>query len=172
MRERRPPGGGPQHDCIAFYKGELVDDDVLAWILELAVNGYITEAGMSLYLIPKAVYDQAKRKAPFPSVKKKDCIPLRNFLPKMYSVTKPSNRRNSDSKPLYQRPPEYPTRNAGAPGRGRHKRNKTCLICGSLLQTQRAGAKYCSKGCKQAAYRARRFNAINIVRPDANAPGE
>lgn len=38
---------------IAFYKGDLVDDVVLAWAIELATYGYITEAGMDLNLIPK-----------------------------------------------------------------------------------------------------------------------
>ena len=167
MRERRLPDGGIRHNCIAFYKGELVDDDVLIRVIEYATHGYITEAGMNLYLIPVKVYEQAKRdaiervkpedknKEPWPSVRKTDCIPLTSFLPENYCVTKPRNRRTHDSKVLMPRPLEGTNRNACTLAQVTVNRNANCPSCGSSLSKKRRDAKYCSSKCRQVAYRSR-----------------
>ena len=177
MRERRPPGGGPRHNCIAFYKGELVDDDVLTWAIELATYGYITEAGMDLYLIPIKLYEQATREQQAkadeyarrrrkvepnfksgpasPSIKKWDCIPLKSFLPEIYCVTKPRNRRTHDSKVLVPRPLEGVNRNACTVAPPSTNRNGICLYCQSGFAGKRRDANYCSSKCRQAAHRAK-----------------
>ena len=177
MRERRPPDGGPSYNCIAFYKGDFVDDDVLAWAIELATYGYITEAGMSLYLIPIKAYEQASRDQQTkadeyarrrrkiepkfksgpagPSIKKCDCIPLTSFLPEIYTVTRPRNRRNHVSRVLIPGPLEGTNRNASTLAKGSTNRNANCPSCGSSLTGKRADAKYCSTACRQVAYRLR-----------------
>jgi hypothetical protein len=154
-------------NCIAFHKGDLVDDWVLAQAVELATNGYITEAGKNLYLIPIQVYEQAKRdairrarpeakkKAPFPLIRKKDCIRLTNFLPKKHKSGKPRLSRNYVSNPLIPVPPAGVNRNACTLDKGVAKGNGMCVICSASLRTMRRGSKYCGRACKQAAYRSR-----------------
>ncbi len=152
-------------NCIAFYKGELVVDWILAQAVELATYGYITEAGKNLYLIPNKVYEQAKRdaikrarpkakkKAPFPLVKKKDCIRLTIFLPKSHDSEKGRLSRNLISNPLIPRLPEGAKRNASTLVHIDAKRNATCPQCGESLAQKRSDAKFCCKACKQAAHR-------------------
>lgn len=163
--------------CIAFYRGSQISDNVLAWVLELATNGYITEAGMGLYLIPIKLYEQAKRDQQAkadeyarrrrkiepnfksgpasPSIKKWDCIPLTSFLPEYYCVTGPGNRRNHDSKVLIPMPLERDNRYASTLAKGSANRNGNRCPCGSSLAGKRHDAKYCSAKCRQAAYRSR-----------------
>ena len=159
--------GATTLNCIAFYKGELVVDWILALAVELATYGYITEAGQNLFLIPNKVYEQAKRdaikrakpkakkKAPFPLVKKKDCIRLTSFLPTKYSLGKARLSRNCDSNPLIPVLAIGTKRNARTLARIDAKGNKMCASCGSSLRNRRRGSRYCGRACKQAAYRSR-----------------
>jgi hypothetical protein len=163
--------------CIAFYKGERISDHVLDWIVELATYGYITEAGKNLYLIPIKLYQQAcrdqqakadkhakqrrKKKPNFksgpasPSIKKSDCIPLTSFLPQKGAGNKVRLCESRVLSPLISRLPEGANRNASTLGHVPVKRNGTCLHCGEVFEPRRSDAKYCSKACKQAAYRSR-----------------
>ena len=163
--------------CIAFYKGDQVSDHILDWVVELATYGYITEAGKNLYLIPIKLYEQAcrdqqakadeyarqrrkidkgfKSGPASPSIKKWDCIPLTSFLPKKTSGKKARLCENRVLNPLITRLPGDTNRNAGTLGHLCAKRNAKCLNCGAFMEAKRRDAKYCSTGCKQAAYRSR-----------------
>ena len=164
-------------NCIAFLDGDAVP----AWILEnaiaSAVDGYITETGKHLYLIPTSLYEQATREQQSkadeyarirrrfepefksgpasPRIKKWHCIPLTSFLPKNCRSKKARVCKNEESSPLIPRLPEGAKRNASTLVHIDAKRNATCPQCGESLALKRTDAKYCSKACKQAAHRLR-----------------
>ena len=165
--------------CIAFHKGDQVSDHVLDWAIELATYGYITEFGKGLCLIPTKLYEQAcrdqqakadeyarqrrkidkgfKSGPASPSIKKWGCIRLTSFLPKNDSRNKARLCPNRVLEPLITRLPGDTNRNADTLGHLCAKRNAKCLNCGAFMGPKRRDAKYCSTGCKQAAYRLRRF---------------
>ncbi len=164
-------------NCIAFLDGDRVPDSVLEEVVALAMGGYITAAGMRLYLIPAQAYEKAtkdqqakadeyarekRKKEPgfmsrpaSPSIKKWDCIPLTFFLPKKRGSKKARVCKNEESSALIPRLPEGAKRNASTLVHIDVKRNATCPQCGESLAQKRSDAKYCSKACKQAAYRLR-----------------
>jgi len=163
-------------NCIAFYKGDRVDDWVLELAVELATFGYITEAGRQLYLIPIKLYEQATRdqqakadeyarqrrkKEPgfksgpaSPSIKKWDCIRLTSFLPKKGAEDRVRLRPNRTSSPLIPRAPWDTIRNACTKHQVPRNGNGICLNCDEVMTPKRKGAMYCGQACKQAAYRA------------------
>ena len=163
-------------DCIAFYDGLRVSDGDLEDVVELAIDGFITKAGQRLYLIPRQVYEQATRDQQAkadeyarkrrkwdpgfksgpasPSIKKWDCIPLTNFLPKKGHSRGPRLCENEESMPLIPRLPEGVKRNPCTAVQIIDNSNGFCR-CGDSLKHKRSDAKYCSKACKQAAYRQR-----------------
>ena len=169
-------GGHVSLNCIAFYKGDQISDWLLRYIVNAAYRGQISEAGKNLWLIPIKVYEKAtrdqqakadaearrrrKRGQPCnpgpaaPSIKKRDCIPLTSFLPKTEEERKRRNQQFAESGPLVPMPPHpktvTPVRDIEQP----NNRN-SCGSCGESLAHRRKGAKYCSKACKQAAFRAR-----------------
>ena len=162
-------------NCIAFLDGDQVPDSVLEEAVALAMDGYITKAGMRLYLIPAQAYEKATRdqqaradeyarclrkKEPgfksgpaIPSIKKWDCIPLTFFLPKKRGSKKARVCKNEESSPLIPRLPEGAKRNASTLVHIDAKRNATCPQCGESLAQKRSDAKFCCKACKQAAHR-------------------
>ncbi len=177
MKEDAPFRDITALNCIAFLDGDRVPDSVLEEAVALAMGGYITTAGMRLYLIPLQVYQKAKqdqqakadeyarclrkkergfKSGPAsPSIKKWDCIPLTFFLPKKRGSKKARVCKNEESSPLIPRLPEGAKRNASTLVHVDVKRNATCPQCGESLALKRTDAKYCSKACKQAAYRSR-----------------
>ncbi len=162
-------------NCIAFYKGDRVDDWVLELAVEMARFGYITEAGKGLYLIPAKLYEKAtrdqqakadeyaKRRRKIepgfrsgpasPSIKKWDCIRLTSFLPKKDDGNTVRLRPNRVSSPLIPWPPEGTNRNAGSRHTVPLNGNAICLYCDEVMTPKRKDAKYCGQACKQAAYR-------------------
>ncbi len=164
-------------NCIAFYKGDLLPDWVLEYIVNAATRGHITEAGRNLWLIPIKVYEQAKndqqakadqegrrrrkkesnfRSGPAgPSIKKWECVPLTSFLPKKRSQRKGRLRQNRVSIPLFSMPPRGVNRNACTRHQSTNKRNANCHYCDVSMGPKRRDAKYCSNACKQAAHRLR-----------------
>ena len=182
----KPPAAGrslpaplcsvPQN-CIAFYKGDRVDDWILELAVEMATLGYITEAGRKLYLIPNKLYEQARRDQQTkaddyarmrrktepgfksgpasPSVKKSDCIPLTSFLPKKGDRSRARLRPNRVSSPPVSRVPEGACGNACTKHPVLHNGNAECHYCFELMTRKRRGAMYCGNACKQAAYRLR-----------------
>jgi len=164
-------------NCIAFLDGDRVPDSVLEEAVALAMGGYITTAGMRLYLIPLQVYQKAKqdqqakadeyakwrrKKEPgfksgpaSPSIKKWDCIPLTIFLPKKRGSKKAELCEFEESSVLIPRLPEGAKRNASTLVHIDAKRNGACPQCGESLAQKRSDAKYCSKACRQAAHRLR-----------------
>ena len=164
-------------NCIAFLDGDQVPDSVLEEAVALAIDGFITKAGMRLYLIPAQAYEKAtkdqqakadeyatrrrkydpdfKSGPASPSIKKWDCIPLTLFLPKKRDSKKARVCKNEESSPLIPRLPEGAKRNASTLVHIDAKRNGSCPQCGESLALKRTDAKYCSKACKQAAHRRR-----------------
>ena len=164
-------------NCIAFLDGDRVPDSVSEEVVALAMGGYITAAGMRLYLIPAQAYEKAtkdqqakadeyarclRKKEPgfksgpaSPSIKKWDCIPLAFFLPKKRGSNKAGLCENEESSSLIPRLPEGAKRNASTLVHIDAKRNATCPQCGESLAQKRSDAKYCSKACRQAAHRLR-----------------
>jgi len=168
---------GAPLNCIAFYKGDLLPNWLLEYVVNAAARGYITEAGRKLWLIPISVYERAERgqqaKADreakrrrkkglpcspgpaSPSIRKKDCIPLSSFLPPNRRQRRLRLSRINDSGPLFSIPPETvsvtPVYRIGKAD----KRNANCHRCGASLAVKRRGAKYCGPSCKQAEYRTR-----------------
>lgn len=164
-------------DCIAFFNGDPVPMSILDEAVACAREGYITEAGMRLYLIPRKHYENAQRiqqakadeyarrrrkKDPgfksgdaSPSIKISDCISLSSFLPKDAGSEKARLCESSPMSPLIPRLPQGVKRNAHREHCVLTKRNASCLNCGEILIGKRSDAKYCSKACKQADYRMR-----------------
>ena len=164
-------------NCITFYHGDQVGDSVLEKAVSLAIDGFITEAGRNLYLIPikhheKAIRDQqakadeyARRRRKIetgfksgpagPSIKKWDCISLTSFLPKKVRRSRGRLCQTRASHPLIPRLPEGTTRNASTLVQVSAKGNGACASCGGSMGLKRKDAKYCSSACKQAAHRIR-----------------
>ena len=85
---------------VAFDKDHnIIEGDTLEWIVSLAKLGYITEAGKKLVLIPDTRFGSpdiaglrefangqtvgvGKRAKRLPRIRKGDCIPLPNLVPK------------------------------------------------------------------------------------------
>jgi hypothetical protein len=152
---------------LAFYKGAQVPDWVLARVIDAATRGFITTAGMRLYLIPTGSFERASREAVnrakypknrkkkfSPHIRKRDCIPLSNYLPKKRDKGKATKRQNPISNPHEQRAVEAvcvtPVHRHGS----EHKGNGSCLSCDAKLVGKRRGAKYCDRACKQRAFRS------------------
>jgi len=164
-------------NCIAFIDGDQVPNSVLEEAVALAIDGFITKAGMRLYLIPTQAYEKAtkdqqakadeyatrrrkydpdfKSGPASPSIKKWECIPLTNFLPKKRGSKKARVCKNEESSALIPRLPEGAKRNASTLVHIDVKRNATCPQCGESLAQKRSDSNYCSKACKQSAYRLR-----------------
>ena len=175
MKEDAPFRDITTLNCIAFLDGDRVPDSVLEEAVALATEGFITGAGMRLYLIPAQAYEKAtkdqqakadeyarsRRKydpnlkpgPASPSIKKWDCIPLTFFLPKKRGSNKARVCENEESSPLIPRLPEGAKRNASTLVHIDAKRNATCPQCGESLAQKRRDAKFCCKACKQAAHR-------------------
>jgi hypothetical protein len=171
---------GSLENLIAFHNGEQLTDWLLAYVVNAATRGHITEHGQNLWLIPKNVYERAtrdqqkkadrearrqkKKKLPrvpgpaSPSIQKGDCIPLTNYLPKTDAELKRRLLRISEYGPLFPMPP-HPGTVTHVHGIGvASNRNADCAFCGSIFVRKRCDAKYCSKKCRQAAYRQRGHN--------------
>ena len=101
---------------LAFYRGAEVPDWVLARVIDAATRGFITSAGMHLYLIPAEFFVRATREAVdrakkpkdrtkkfAPHIRKRDCIPLSNYLPKKRNQGKATKRQNCISNPHVDR---------------------------------------------------------------------
>jgi len=163
-------------NCIAFLEGDQVPDSLLEKAVALAIDGFITKAGMRLFLIPAQAYEKAMRDQQTkadeyatrrrkydpdfksgpasPSIKKWECIPLSSFLPKKCRSKKARVCKNEESSPLIPRLPEGAKRNASTLVHIDAKRNATCPQCGESLAQKRSDAKFCCKACKQAAHRS------------------
>jgi len=115
----------PALNLIAFHRGDLVPDWLLARAIDAAHRGHITAHGKRLYLIPTRVYEQANRDSiarikakprkkndkgpnltPWPEVQKRDCIPLPNYLPKNTAQLKARISQYYVSNPHEQRAPK------------------------------------------------------------------
>ncbi len=177
MKEDAPFRDITTLNCIAFLDGDRVPDSVLEEAVALAIDGNITKAGMRLYLIPTQAYEKAtkdqqdkadeyaKRRRKYdpdfksgpasPSIKKWNCIPLSSFLPKRSGSKKAKLCKNEESSLLIPRLPEGAKRNASTLVHIDAKRNGACPQCGESLAQKRSDSNYCSKACKQAAYRLR-----------------
>ena len=168
---------GSLDNLIAFHKGDQISDWLLAYVVNAATRGKITEHGRNLWLIPTNLYRQAtldqqekadqearrrkKKKLPSvpgpasPSIKKSDCIPLTNYLPKTEAELKRRLSRIAEYGPLFPMPP-HPRAVTDVHGIGvDSNRNADCAFCGSIFVRKRCDAKYCSKKCRQSAYRQR-----------------
>ena len=168
----------PALNLIAFHRGDLVPDWLLARAIDAAHRGHITAHGKRLHLIPTGVYEQANRESiarikakprkkndkgpnltPSPEGQKRDCIPLPNYLPKNTAQLKARLCQYYGSDPA----PIKGFRDANRNGKGVAKgipktdlkRNANCVFCGISLAGKRRGSKYCDKNCKQQAYRSR-----------------
>jgi len=168
----------PALNLIAFHRGDVVPDWVLARAIDAAHRGHITARGKQLHLISLKFYEQANRDSvakikaagrrrngnkrnltPWPEVQKVDCIPLPNYLPKNTVQLKARLCQYYDSDPA----PVNGFRDANRNGKGvatgmpktGFNRNADCLFCGISLAGKRHGSRYCDTNCKQQAYRSR-----------------
>ncbi len=164
----------PALNVIAFHRGDLVPDWLLARAIDAAHRGHITAHGKRLHLIPTRVYEQANRESiarikarprkkndkgpnltPWPEVQKRECIPLPNYLPKNTAQLKARLCQYYVSSPHKQRAVEALKATHVPMGQPVDKGNAGCLACGAFLAGKRSDAEYCDKNCKQQAYRNR-----------------
>ena len=110
----------PSLRIIAFHKGSVVPDWMLARTIDAATRGAITVDGEQLLLIPPKVFEQAKKDSvarikaagkrkngkkrsqiTWPEIKKRECLALCDYLPVCGSElgpTKPQNHLKSPHK--------------------------------------------------------------------------
>jgi hypothetical protein len=163
--------------CIAFHKGDQLEDWLLEYLINAASRGKITEAGKRLLLIPVDGYEKARRKQQAisdaevrrlrkrgikctggpasPRIRNSDCIPLTSFLPKNDQELELRLSQISEFGPLFS---VYSGTKNVTPVDGIRfdaNRNAKCPICSASLAGRRRGTKYCSDACKQIAYRDR-----------------
>jgi hypothetical protein len=130
--------------CIAFHKGDQLEDWLLEYLINAASRGKITEAGKRLLLIPVDGYEKARRKQQAISV-----------LPKNDQELELRLSQISEFGPLFS---VYSGTKNVTPVDGIRfdaNRNAKCPICSASLAGRRRGTKYCSDACKQIAYRDR-----------------
>ena len=121
----------PSLGIIAFHKGSVVPDWMLARTIDAATRGAITSDGERLLLIPPRVYAQAKRDSvarikaapkrksgkkrsliPWPEIKKRECLALCDYLPVCGSELGPTKTQNLIQRPYKQTAAEGPKGNA------------------------------------------------------------
>ena len=164
----------PALNLIAFHRGDVVPDWLLARAIDAAHRGHITARGKQLHLISLKFYEQANRNSvakikalgrrrngnrrnltPWPEIQKVDCIPLPNFLPRNTAQLRARLSQYYVSSPHEQRAPGELKATLVPRGQPEDKGNANCLACGTSLAGKRRGSKYCDKNCKQQAYRKR-----------------
>jgi len=86
---------------IAFYKGQLISDSILVWILDAARRGKMTQAGASLLLIPDTRQGPADSSGlrHIGKFRKADCLTLKQLIRRIReSKTLPKVAKNGEKK--------------------------------------------------------------------------